>query len=334
MTLLTDSVRLLRARVLFWVTLWISVLAALLYSSIGFDETGYSLAFGLVHFNDQSVVRGSLGAEILYLKDFSDYFVGIWLSWLAVGLAIFSSASIFPDFMSEGSIGIPLSKPVSRLTLFLCKYVGSLLFVVLQVTLFCLIVLVAMRVRIGFWNPSVFWAVPLVTLMYSYIYSVVVLVSVKTRSVLAAVLAGFFVWFLAFGAHYVEEGFYWATRTQELSLFTDSGHHPKTDNGHSSAASSEEDTDWKRWHDYSEIAVAAMPKTSETTQLMDRLMTVKGPQMSGSLVAAQTGQYGDLGEVVKKIKTRHSPFYIIGTSLGFEAVMLALAAWIFCRRDY
>jgi hypothetical protein len=26
--------------------------------------------------------------------------------------------------------------------------------------------------------------------------------------------------------------------------------------------------------------------------------------------------------------------WIVGTSVGFECVMLALAAWIFCRRDY
>jgi hypothetical protein len=27
-------------------------------------------------------------------------------------------------------------------------------------------------------------------------------------------------------------------------------------------------------------------------------------------------------------------WWIVGTSLGFEAVVLAVAAWIFCRRDY
>jgi hypothetical protein len=26
--------------------------------------------------------------------------------------------------------------------------------------------------------------------------------------------------------------------------------------------------------------------------------------------------------------------WIVGTSVGFEGVVLALAAWIFCRRDY
>ncbi len=31
---------------------------------------------------------------------------------------------------------------------------------------------------------------------------------------------------------------------------------------------------------------------------------------------------------------RHSPFWILSISLGFEFVVLACAAWVFCRRDY
>jgi hypothetical protein len=31
---------------------------------------------------------------------------------------------------------------------------------------------------------------------------------------------------------------------------------------------------------------------------------------------------------------RRSPFWILGTSLGFEFVVLAYATWVFCRRDF
>ena len=37
---------------------------------------------------------------------------------------------------------------------------------------------------------------------------------------------------------------------------------------------------------------------------------------------------------VEKALERHGIGFIIGSSLGFEAVMLAFAAWTFCRRDY
>jgi hypothetical protein len=32
--------------------------------------------------------------------------------------------------------------------------------------------------------------------------------------------------------------------------------------------------------------------------------------------------------------TGRSVAWVVGTSLGFEAVVLSLAAWVFCRRDY
>jgi len=35
-----------------------------------------------------------------------------------------------------------------------------------------------------------------------------------------------------------------------------------------------------------------------------------------------------------QVKYNLSPSSILGSSLGFELVVLACAAWIFCRRDY
>ena len=47
-TILLDSLRLLKARVLFWVTLGISVFVGILYLSIGFNESGMSMFLGLI----------------------------------------------------------------------------------------------------------------------------------------------------------------------------------------------------------------------------------------------------------------------------------------------
>lgn len=323
MTLLVDSLRLLRARVLFWITLGISALAALLYLSIGFTPDGMSAFFGAATFKNEMIHSGSEYAELFYLGLFSKFIVALWLSWVAVGLALISCAPIFPDFMSEGSIGIPLSKPVSRLTLFFSKYVGALLFVILQVGVFCLIVFIAIRWRVGTWNPSIFWAVPLVTLVFSYIYSVVVLISVWTRSVLAAILAGVIVWFVA-----------WLGQKSEEMLYMVS--HPT---GAAAEISVEQRqsalADMEKWHKVSVMGMAFMPKTGETMNVMDRLVVVGGKTgfSNSSFIAVLFGQK-DEDANLDKAMARNSTFYVIGTSLGFEALMLGLAAWIFCRRDY
>ena len=43
LTVLGDSIRLLRARALFWVAIGISVLIAVIYMSIGFNEKGLGM---------------------------------------------------------------------------------------------------------------------------------------------------------------------------------------------------------------------------------------------------------------------------------------------------
>jgi hypothetical protein len=273
-------------------------------------------------FNSQSGL-----AEPAYLAIFSDVLVGFWLSWVAVILAIISCAPIFPDFMSEGSIGIPLSKPVSRLTLFFYKYIGSLMFVVLQVAIFCVIVFFAIRWRVGVWNPSVFWAVPIVTLMFSYIYSVVVLVSVKTRSVLAAILAGIVVWFLAWGMQKSDDFLYLASHPESV---------PEVPGGPSMMGLFGKPEEMMKWHKISSAVIFVMPKTGETTRLMDRLIQVKGEdgEANKSLVNAATEGDDEVSGRLKKAITRNSIGYVLGTSLLFEALMLGWAATIFCRRDY
>jgi hypothetical protein len=37
---------------------------------------------------------------------------------------------------------------------------------------------------------------------------------------------------------------------------------------------------------------------------------------------------------MKRNDERHSAWYVFGTSAIFEAVVLGLAAWVFCRRDF
>ena len=79
-----------------------------------------------------------------------------------------------------------------------------------------------------------------------------------------------------------------------------------------------------------------LPKTGETVNLLDRCVVVGGKAglSNGRLVAQVFGDRANGGEEVDRAMSRHSPWYVIGTSLGFEAVMLGLAAWRFCRRDF
>jgi hypothetical protein len=93
-----------------------------------------------------------------------------------------------------------------------------------------------------------------------------------------------------------------------------------------------------------------IPKTGETNDLLDRWLLSDSD--ANEIVAAMTGSRSrrrqargqvsrspeedvTLGAIQAQEIQRHtSMWYIIGTSLLCEAVVVGFAAWIFCRRDY
>ena len=108
-----------------------------------------------------------------------------------------------------------------------------------------------------------------------------------------------------------------------------------------------------RFHLFHKIASgikAVIPKTSETTNLLDRYLFSDEEAAAGSERRSErrqqysrqsTGPFGadeetmqETGMEVQDIVRATSPWYIIGTSLIVEAVVVGFAAWIFCRRDY
>jgi ABC-type transport system involved in multi-copper enzyme maturation permease subunit len=323
LTVLGDSMRLLRARALFWISLGISLLVALVYLSIGFDEKGMTLLFGAFHFEDPFLVKGSKGAESMYLFLFSKAIIGIWLSWVAIVIALISCAPVFPEFLAEGSAGVSLSKPVSRPLLFFYKFAGALLFVVVQTSLFAVIVFVAIRWRIGSWNPTVFWSVPIMILVFSYLYAVLVLLGIKTRSVMASLLLTLLFWFFCFGSFFTEQVGYTAAVK---------GVHPF--NGRDLTA--EDQAYWQSAYPWLRAPYAVLPKTGETTALLDRWIVLGDGQDLGGSTLDAIGERGNLGNMdeAKDDLMRHSTAWIIGTSLAFEAVVLALACGMFSKRDF
>ncbi len=127
--MLIDSYRELNSKKLFWVILAMSAMVVLTFGSIGFDETGMSMFFGLTHVENAMLTDGSFLASLVYRSIFATFMVGIWLAWIATILALVSTTTVFPDFVSGGAIDLVLSKPIRRVTLFFMKFVTSLLFV-------------------------------------------------------------------------------------------------------------------------------------------------------------------------------------------------------------
>jgi ABC-type transport system involved in multi-copper enzyme maturation permease subunit len=197
-----DAYRELNAKKLFWFVLIISGIVVIAFAGTGINARGITL-FGIEF---QMDVNTSILSKAMWYKTlFSQLGIGFWLTWCAMTLALVSTASIFPDFIAGGSIDLYLSRPISRIRLFLTKYVSGLLFVGLQVGVFALACFLVIGVRGGAWEPKVFLSIPLVLLVFSYLFCICVLFGLITRSAITSLLLTMLVWLLIFGVDLAEK---------------------------------------------------------------------------------------------------------------------------------
>ncbi len=200
-----EAYRNLNSKKLFWLVLILSALVVMAFACLGINENGLKIAFWQI---DNNVLNTKqMPPDQFYKAMFVQIGIGIWLSWLATILAIISTAGIFPDLLTSGSIDLFVSKPISRLRLFITEYAAGLLFVALQVTIFSAACFLVIGLRGGAWEPGLFLAVPIMVCFFSYLFSVSTLLGVLTRSTVAALLLTLLFWF-----------FVWAIGTAENTL--------------------------------------------------------------------------------------------------------------------
>lgn len=341
-TILLDSFRMLKARAIFWVTMGISILVALLYLSIGFDETGTSFFFGASHMESDIFRAGEWQSETLYVAIFTKLIAEYWLSWVAVLLAMISCTNIFPDALDEGTAGMLLTKKLPRLHVFLVKFLGSLIFTALQVVVFVTIVFLALRWRLGSWNPSVFLFVPLILLVFIYLYSFLVLVAVKTKSVMTALILTLLLWGISSAVGILEGFLYTQGRMVDaISEVATDKSQPKPDKSYQRV----------------KAVYSVLPKTGGTLNVADDLLVINSKKgipkggfftlMAKLTLASALGvdeegyeenvENRDFFEeqfaIESAKESRHSVAFSIGTSLIFALVMFLFAAWTFCRKE-
>lgn len=380
--LLLDAYRDLQSRKLFWISLLLSLLVAMVFAGVGITPEGITI-FG-------KLFPGAFNSILIPPPDFFKYLfttlaIPIWLGFLAMILALVSLGGLFPDALSSGSIDLYLSRPIGRLRLFLTKYIFGLMFTAVQVFLFSSASFFVIGLRGGTWEFGIFLAVPLVTLLFSYLFCICVLIGIVTRSALAAILLTVMFWGFIYVVHTTDmalTSFATAaearvTQNRRLvdandKIINDNLLQPE--NRRMNTESYEFQRDRQKdalvgyeetannlgwWRDMIQTVKAPLPKANETVALMSRWLV-----RPGLFNAAQTERRSQFDanrarrgapprpttregrslegfmsseEVEQQVETTlrdRSAVGIIGTSLGFEAVVLGLAAWIFCRRDF
>ncbi len=376
--MLVDAYRELNAKKLFWITMLLSGLVVAVLALVGIDKQGMTFAWfrlGFVPVNTDIVPR-----DVFYKGIFTNLGIGIWLTWVAAILALVSTAGIFPQLITGGSIETVLSKPIGRVRLFLTKYAMGLLFVTLQVGVFTIGSFIVIGIRGGAWEPGLFLAIPIVVVFFSYLFCVCALLGLVTRSTVAALLLTGLFWFMLFvlnagdamlvsfreSTRYVmeahEERIELAERNTVRLLRTERENAGESVEGYQPTrqeiedrnpflaglyTSLEEDKDdlesLEKWARLVFIVKTALPKTGETTALLERHLIdpddITPPEAEDSNPAADLQgdvevDQDDLNARIQEVFRARSVGWVLGTSLAFEAVVLLLCCLIFRRRDF
>jgi hypothetical protein len=398
LALLLDAYRELNARKMFWISLIISGVVMGAFALLGVSDKGLTLL---------GMDIPAPAAQFFYKTVFSNLVIGLWASTGAMILALISTASIFPDLLVSGSIDLYLSKPISRLRLFLTKYLRGLLFVLIQAAVFAVGSYLVFGLRAGQWRTSMFLLIPLVTLLFSYLFAVCVLIGVLTRSTIAAILITCLFWLLCFVANKTEQTLfmfrtmqasqariYQQQATQAKTELSEVENNPLLDplgirqrrlsqryEGLRSEAEEAKHTSQQlgTWHRLVYGIASVIPKTGETVDLLDRRLfndadlaaareefagggtfgappppvmpddpsesSTTGPTTEPSeadVVAAESRRDMEqrfaagmqAQEDADRAARSRSVLWVLGTSVGFEVAVVALGAWVFCRRDY
>jgi hypothetical protein len=360
-----DAYRELNARKLFWITVIISAVLVLAFALVGVDAKGLSI----VTFH-MDLPR----ASFLYKYLFDFIIIGLWLTWAATVLALVSTAGLFPEFISGGSVDLYLSKPIGRARLFLTKYMAGLLFVTLQVGVVAVGSYFVMGIRGHNWNPKLFLAVPIVVCFFSYLFAFCVLLGVKTRSTIAALLLTLLFWTFLAVLDRSEPGLLMFQNINEAQAKSQQNHAAEADKILARAQRDpkqaamviayQEDSDsahreanstahtarvLKNIHAVVYAIKTLTPKTTDTLGLLDLYIfpTEQEANYEAGVDPDRSNRQYDEGppaetmadttagakKTVEALRSR-SPWWIVGTSLAFEVVLVGCAMWIFCRRDY
>jgi hypothetical protein len=345
-----EAYRNLNSKRLFWITLILSGLVVALFACVGVNEHGMKFLFW--QWDNNVLNSETVPPDQFYKGLFVNIGIAVWLAWIALILALTSTAGIFPDLMTAGSIDLFVSKPIGRFRLFCTEYLAGLLFAALQVTVFSVACFLVIGLRGGVWEPGLFLAVPLVVCVFSYLFSVCVFLGVATRSTVAALLLTLLFWFVIWGVGTAESTLLvfkkmeqHGTSVTALQMEQNekmaranahgrrSGPSPTIDKRPAEAKASDDASFLSVAHNIAYGIKTVLPKTAETVALLERslMKAAKLPQPSGG--PEERRMHAAQIDAIDALRNR-SIAWVVGTSLGFEAVVLCFAALIFCRRDY
>ncbi len=180
-----------------------------------------------------------------------------------------------------------------------------------QATFFIVLLFLVVGWRWHVWFPGLLWSIPLVVMLFSYLYCICVAFGLWTRSSIASLLLTLAMWLIPItGIHYGYE------ITHSLPMAKD---------WHKIQSA----TATLRWFVPNTTGIARMVQGAMDDT--DPLELFKQQANQGSPLSMEDLEYALEFE---KTLIAKPWYYWVGPSLGFEAVVLLLTGWRFSRKDF
>ncbi|HEY3250122.1 MAG TPA: ABC transporter permease [Ignavibacteria bacterium] len=129
------------------------------------------------------------------------------LAWaLILFFSLISTASFIPSMLEKGTIDLLISKPISRMTILLSKYLGAVLFMFLSMVFLLGSIWIILSAKSGYWDVQFLWTIPFITLTFAIMYSIVVFIGLTTQSTIISILVNFFLIFVLCPILSIREG--------------------------------------------------------------------------------------------------------------------------------
>lgn len=120
------------------------------------------------------------------------------LAVLAVFVAIIVTSPIIPDTFRSGSLHLLLSKPISRVWLYLSKFFGGTIFVFVNITFVLIGLYFIAGLRFEIWNSGLLKCIPILLFVFVIFYSVSGLAGLLWGNAIVCVVSCMIFWFACF----------------------------------------------------------------------------------------------------------------------------------------
>lgn len=114
-------------------------------------------------------------------------------------LALIWTAAFLPTFLEPSNASVLLAKPTPRWSLLAGKFLGVLVFVAFQATVFVGGVWLALALKTGVWDLTCWLALPVLLFHFAVFFSFSALLAVLTRSTVACIFGSLLFWLLCLG---------------------------------------------------------------------------------------------------------------------------------------